>query len=78
MPNPRKSAEPSELDFGFNKNIQLITNLVALLLVKGESQSEQIRMLTAAGYTSTQVALLLGLNSTTVRTTLHRLRAAKK
>ena len=54
--------------------LERLTNLVALLLVKGEPQSDQIRTLAAAGYRNTEIASLLGLTSNAVTVALHRIR----
>jgi DNA-directed RNA polymerase specialized sigma24 family protein len=57
-----------------SERLRRLTNLVALLLVKGESQNEKIRTLDAAGYQPKEIAELLGTTSNTVRVTLHNLR----
>lgn len=51
-----------------------LTNLVALLLVKGEPQADQIRTLAAAGFSNTEIARLLGLTANNVNVALHRIR----
>lgn len=51
-----------------------LTNLVALLLVKGEPPVDQIRILAGAGYRNTEIASLLGLTSNAVTVALHRMR----
>jgi DNA-binding CsgD family transcriptional regulator len=55
-------------------DLQRLTNLVALLLVKGESQTEKIRTLATAGYSNTEIASLLGTTANSVNVALHRLR----
>jgi DNA-binding NarL/FixJ family response regulator len=51
-----------------------LTNVVALLLVKGEPQADQIRILASAGFSNTEIAKLLGLTANAVNVALHRLR----
>jgi DNA-binding NarL/FixJ family response regulator len=51
-----------------------LTNLVALLLVKGEPQPEQVSTLTRAGYPNKEIARLLGLTPNAVNIAVHRLR----
>ena len=55
-------------------NSERLTNLVALLVVKGEEQVNQIRILAAAGYSNTDIAALLGITANAVNIALHRLR----
>jgi DNA-binding CsgD family transcriptional regulator len=50
-------------------------NLLALLLVKGESQPEKIRVLSAAGYSNTEIADLLGVTANVVNVALYRQRS---
>jgi DNA-directed RNA polymerase specialized sigma24 family protein len=57
-----------------SERLRRLTSLVALLLVKGESQNEKIRTLDAAGYQPKEIAELLGTTSNTARVTLHNLR----
>jgi DNA-binding CsgD family transcriptional regulator len=54
--------------------LERLTNLVALLVVKGEPQPEQLRILAAAGYGNSEIATLLGLTPNAVNVALHRLR----
>lgn len=51
-----------------------LTNLIALLVVKGEPQPEQLRMLAAAGYGNSEIAGLLGLTPNAVNVALYKLR----
>jgi len=55
-------------------DLERLTNLVALLLVKGEPQADQIRTLAPAGYGNSEIASLLGLTSNAVNIALHRIR----
>ena len=55
-------------------DVERLANLVALLLVKGEPQADQIRTLAAAGYGNSEIAALLGLTSNAVNVALHRIR----
>lgn len=56
-------------------NLDRVTRLLALLVVKGESQAEKIKTLSGAGFTNTEIAELLGTTANSVNVTLHRLRA---
>ena len=64
--------DPQDGDLG--SAIRRLTNVAALLLVKGEPQPEKIRALAAAGYTNQEIADMLHLKSNTVAVALHRLR----
>jgi hypothetical protein len=67
----RTVAEPvTPRDVGLER----LTNLVALLVVKGEPPPEQLRILAAAGYGNSEIAHLLGLTPNAVNVALHRLR----
>lgn len=66
----KEATDSSDADDGLLR----LTNLVALLLVKGESQNEKIRTLSAAGYQPNEIAELLDTTSNTVSVTLHKLR----
>jgi hypothetical protein len=54
-----------------------LTRLLALLVVKGESQSEKIQLLSGAGFANTEIADLLGLTANAVNVALYRLRSKK-
>jgi DNA-directed RNA polymerase specialized sigma24 family protein len=63
--------------------LQRIANLLALLLVKGESETDKVVTLAAAGFTPTEIAALLGKQQNTVSVLLYKAkqvsrRAAKK
>lgn len=57
--------------------IERLTRLLALMVVKGESQTEKIKVLAGAGFASGEIAELLGTTANTVSVTLHKLRAKK-
>ncbi len=59
------------------KQLEKLTRLLALLVVKGESQGEKIKMLAGAGFANTEIAQLLGITPNVVNVTLHRLRKNK-
>ncbi len=80
MAKQRKN-KPSDLEI---KNVTSVipgsdrlTNLMALLVVKGEPQADQIRTLAAAGFGNSEIAGLLGLTSNAVNVALHRIRHKK-
>ena len=54
-----------------------LTRLLALLVVKGESQAEKIQMLSAVGFANTEIAELLGTTANAINVALHRLRTKK-
>lgn len=56
---------------GVEKAFQRIANLLALLLVKGEGETEKVATLTAVGYTPAEIAKLLNKRAGTVRVLLH-------
>ncbi len=66
----REDAKPSDTVLALTR----LTNLVALLLVKGEDQNEKIRTLNAAGYAPNEIASFLGITANAVSIALHRIR----
>ena len=72
--NSASSVEPESLgDPAFKR----LSDLVALLLVKGEPQNEKCRMLSVAGYSAPEIAALVGMTANAVNVALHRLRKNK-
>jgi DNA-directed RNA polymerase specialized sigma24 family protein len=57
--------------------VERLTNLIALLLIKGEPQADQIRTLVSAGFSNTEIARLLALTPNAVNVALHRIRKRK-
>lgn len=56
-----------------------LTNLLALLLIKDmKVQSEQIAVLSRAGFPSSEIAGLLGTTTNTVSVALYQLKRSKK
>lgn len=49
-----------------------ISNLLALLAVKGESQTDKILTLTAAGFTAAEIAQLIRSTPNTVSVTIYQ------
>lgn len=72
MPRNNAPRDPQGADLA--TAILRLTNVAALLLVKGEPQPEKILALAAAGYTNAEIAEMLHLKSNTVAVALHRLR----
>lgn len=68
----RRPVDPKPAGTGLD--LTRLTNLVALLLVKGEDQNEKIRTLKAAGYTPNEIASFLGITANAVNVALHRMR----
>jgi DNA-directed RNA polymerase specialized sigma24 family protein len=60
-----------------SKQLERLTRLLALLVVKGESQAEKMRVLAGAGFANTEIAELLGLTPNAVNVALHRSRTKK-
>jgi DNA-directed RNA polymerase specialized sigma24 family protein len=70
----KKGKVQSEGQTGAEQSEKL-TRLLALLVVKGESQSDKIRLLASARFSNTEIAELLGVTGNAVNIALHRLRA---
>jgi DNA-directed RNA polymerase specialized sigma24 family protein len=70
---PAESLGPSNLA----NELHRTSRLLALLLVKGESQPEKIRALNSAGFQNSEIADLLGVPANTVNVTLFRQRTKK-
>ena len=71
---PSGTVNPNE---NVAKQLEKLTRLLALLVVKGESQPEKVKVLAGAGFTNTEIAELLGTTANVVNVTLHRLRTKK-
>ena len=54
-----RSDDPTGFVSGGNaEQVERLTNLVALLLIKGEPQADQLRTLACTGFTNTEIATL--------------------
>lgn len=62
------------LDAEIVERLDRIADLMALTLVRGLEQDEQIRILSAAGYAPARIGSLLGIRPNTVSVTLSRAR----
>ena len=71
---PGPPTDPPSGGGATNTDFGRLTNLVALLLVKGDPQPDQIRTLAAAGFGNSEIASLLGLTRNAVAIALHRIR----
>ena len=58
-------------------DVEKITRLLALLVVKGEAQPDKIRLLSGAGFANTEIARLLGMKANAVNQAVHRIRAKR-
>jgi DNA-directed RNA polymerase specialized sigma24 family protein len=58
--------------------LERLVNLAALFVVRGESQTNQILMLAGAGFSSSEIANLLGTTANTVSVTLYQARSSRK
>jgi DNA-binding NarL/FixJ family response regulator len=70
----RKKPPKDEPNADLGAAVRRLTNVAALLLVKGEAQPEKIRALAAAGYSNAEIAEMLHLKPNTVAVALHRIR----
>lgn len=75
----RSSRSPEMPDASGVRSNQMerITRLLALFVVKGESKSEKIKLLAGAGFANTEIAEILGTTANVVNVTLHRIRSKK-
>jgi DNA-directed RNA polymerase specialized sigma24 family protein len=69
--NPDLKAQGSERAALVSQLVR-IANLLALVSVKGESQTEKIVTLTAAGFSPAELAELLGTTANTISVTLYK------
>jgi len=73
---PRGSIGPPAPDAdaarGLESAFHRIANLLALLLVKGESETEKVTALTAVGYSAAEIGQLLGKRPNTVSALLYQ------
>ncbi len=60
------------------ERLTLVAGLLACLVRNVEDQGEQIAILDGLGLSSTVIAKFLGVKPVTVRTSLHRMRTARK
>lgn len=58
--------------------IEVLTKLVAISIVQGKKQRDQIRLLSIAGMSPSEIAELLGTTTNTVNVALSGLRKTKK
>jgi hypothetical protein len=73
----RTSTSAPESEAPLDRQIRRVANLLALLLVKGESQPEKIRVLNAVGYANAEIAELLGMTPNAVTVSLYQQRKRK-
>jgi DNA-binding CsgD family transcriptional regulator len=55
-----------------SSGIERLTNLLALLVVKGHNQTESVKLLSRAGFQVKEIAGLLGSTPNTVSVTLYQ------
>ena len=58
--------------------MERIANLLGLLVTHGKPQVEQIAVLSGAGYSSAEIAQLVGTTRNTVSVALSQMKAARK
>lgn len=66
MPKPSVAEEPQDQPNGLTAFESRLVNLLALLLVEGRKQPEQIALLNRAGFRPAEIAALLGTTRNTV------------
>jgi hypothetical protein len=71
-------AENKDTDSKGLQGLDRLTNVLALLLVKGVPQAEQIDMLNRAGFRDGQIAHLLGTTKKTVSVTKAKTKAKSR
>lgn len=59
------------------EQVERVINLMALLLIKGEPQPDQLRTLVSAGFSNTEIARLLRLTPNAINVALYRMRKRK-
>jgi DNA-directed RNA polymerase specialized sigma24 family protein len=62
----------------FDKKIDVLTRLLAIGLVSGKKQRDQIRLLSIAGLGPSEIAALIGTSPNTVNVALSALRKEKR
>lgn len=81
VPRRRGKDEPAakrpDGDISIARQLDRATNLLALLVVKGESQPDKIRVLSRSGFTNNEVAGLLGITPNAVNVALYKQRSQK-
>lgn len=70
----KASSSPSAPDseVGLEAAFRRVANLLALNLIKGESETEKVLTLTAVGYSPQEIAQLLGKQPNTVSVILYK------
>jgi DNA-binding NarL/FixJ family response regulator len=76
MASQKRKAE-STSDQPVPSGLSRLTNLIALLLIKGEPQPDQVSALVRAGFSNTEIAGLLGMTPNAVNVAVHRLRRSR-
>lgn len=74
---PLKRVRPEARTSSTRDPLDRIANLLALLLVKGESEGEKILTLAAVGYSAPEIAELLGKQPNTVSVALYQARKGR-
>jgi len=60
------------------RQLERIANLLGLLVTHGKPQMEQIAVLSGAGYSSAEIAQLIGTTRNTVSVALSQMKTARK
>jgi hypothetical protein len=68
---------PNEIGTELERKIDTLTRLVAIGVVNGKRQRDQIRILSLAGMAPSEIAVLIGTTSNTVNVALSALRKEK-
>jgi DNA-directed RNA polymerase specialized sigma24 family protein len=74
----RKGDNQDSTELSAARQLERIANLLALLVTHGKPQAEQIAVLNGAGYSSAEIAQLVGTTRNTVSVTLSQMKAEKQ
>jgi DNA-directed RNA polymerase specialized sigma24 family protein len=78
VPEKNEDLSETQIGNGASEVSKRIANLLALHLVTGKPQPEQISLLSAAGYSPSEIARLVGTTRNTVSVTLSQRRKGKR
>ena len=68
----QRRKESTEEPASGGQELRRIANLLSLLLVKGENETDKVMTLTAVGYSVQEIAVLLGTQPNTISVRLYR------
>lgn len=68
---------PKDPGAEMERNIALMTHLLAATLVEGKAQADQIVFLARIGFTPAEIAVIVGTTAATVSTTIYKKRKGR-